>query len=209
MGTPYPTEQEHAAIKRSAKSGDKSASQYLELIDTCTRVLESTNGISLARGMVGEHNDVYSHAIDDALGELMPVIFQCAAGGWEGLKWYVPDEKGPDERQQVREDGQAAIDWQKLYGWAKAQPAGAILGQSCTNSDDPLCMYLAEVTMTRLDTWSIGPSIKTGYGDKLEKPEWIKALIEETDKATGGQSGPVSRELYLSVLERVKPEDEV
>lgn len=114
-----------------------------------------------------------------------------------------------DERQLVREAGQAALDWQKLYDWTLHQPAGAILGQSCTNSQCPLCAYLGAVTLTRPNTWSVGPSIKTGYGDKLQKPEWVKSLIKETDKATGGQSGPVSRETYLSVLERVKPEDEV
>lgn len=91
MATPYPTQRERAAIEQSAKAGDESAKQYLLLLDTLTNVLENSNGISMARGMVGEHNDVYGHAIDDALSELMPVIFGMAAGGWEGLWWYVPD----------------------------------------------------------------------------------------------------------------------
>lgn len=92
MGTPYPTENERKAIKSRADKGDKSAQDYLDLLDVCQRTLEGSNGISLARGMVGEHNDVYGKAVDDALGELMPVIYRIAAGGWDGLKWYVPEE---------------------------------------------------------------------------------------------------------------------
>lgn len=93
MSTPHPSEQEQAAIQRHADAGDKSASEYLELLDACTLVLEASNGISLARGMLGEHNDVYGHAIDSALAQLVPVIYKIAAGGWQGLKWYVPREK--------------------------------------------------------------------------------------------------------------------
>ncbi len=91
MGTPYPTESELRAIKRRADQGDKSAKHYLELLDVCTQVLSNSDGISLARGMVGEHNDIYGQAIDDALSELMPVICKISAGGWEGLKYYAPD----------------------------------------------------------------------------------------------------------------------
>lgn len=101
MGTLYPTEAERQAIKKSAVAGDKSAQHYLELLDTMTNVLENSNGIAMARGIAGEHNDVYGHAIDDALSELMPVIFSAAAGGWEGLKWYVPEkEQQPEEGAQ-------------------------------------------------------------------------------------------------------------
>lgn len=88
MATLHPTDRERAAIKRSADAGDESARGYLKLLDTLTEILENSNGISLARGMVGEHNDVYGHAIDDALSELIPVCVEIAAGGWEGLQFY-------------------------------------------------------------------------------------------------------------------------
>ncbi len=91
MATLYPTSAEYASIQASAGAGDESAKHYLELLDVCTQVLEASNGISLARGLVGEHDDVYGEAIDDALSELMPVICKVAEGGWEELKWYVPD----------------------------------------------------------------------------------------------------------------------
>jgi len=98
MGTLYPTNREYAAIKERADAGDKSATDYLKLLDACKDVLEASNGIAMARGMLGEHNDVYGHAIDDALGDLMPVIVEICAGGWEGLKWYAPEphESDPD-----------------------------------------------------------------------------------------------------------------
>lgn len=126
----------------------------------------------------------------------------------------IPDESGEgstmiedtkSERQRVLEAGQTALNWQDLYNWTVNQPKCAVLGQSCTNSLDPLNSYLGAATNTRPGVWSVGPSIKTGYGDRLNKPDWIKSLIEETDQATGKQSGPVTRELYLTVLDRVKP----
>lgn len=111
------------------------------------------------------------------------------------------------EREHQQHAGQAALDWQKLYSWTKAHPANTVLGQSCTNALDPLCTYLGAVTGTRAEVWSVGPSIKTGYGDRLSKPAWVKQLIEETDRETGNQSRPVTREMYLIILERVKPSD--
>lgn len=113
-------------------------------------------------------------------------------------------EESQRERQHQREAGQAALDWQKLYDWTQAQPEGAVLGRSCTNSEDPLNAYLGAATNTRAVVWSIGPSIKTGYEDRLEKSAWVKRLIEETDHSTGNQSGPVTRETYLGILERVR-----
>lgn len=103
MGTPYPTDKERAQIARHAQAGDKSAGQYLALLNACEMVLEGSNGISLARGMVGEHNDVYGQAIDDTLSELMPAIFACveSSGGLESLKWYVP---GQEPQAQDKED---------------------------------------------------------------------------------------------------------
>ena len=102
MATFYFTSQERASIKRRADAGDTSAQDYLELLDALTQVLESSNGISLACGLVVEHNDVYFYAIDDALSELMLVILKVTAGGWESLKWYAPDDStdpisGPPE----------------------------------------------------------------------------------------------------------------
>lgn len=100
MATLYPTDRERRAIKRSADAGDESAKNYLTLIDACTQVLENSNGIALARGFVGEHNDVYGHAIDDALSELVPVILDVAAGGWESLRFYARPEQVPGEKAE-------------------------------------------------------------------------------------------------------------
>lgn len=91
--TQYPTERERRAIQARADQGDESARDYLELLDACRQVLEGSNGISLARGMLGEHNDVYGQAIDDALSELVPVVYKVCAGGWQSLKYYVPREQ--------------------------------------------------------------------------------------------------------------------
>jgi hypothetical protein len=91
-GTPYPSVGECRAIQRRADKGDQSARNYLELLNICIHVLGGSNGIALARGMVGEHNDVYGQAIDDALSDLMPIIYRIAAGGWDSLKWYVPED---------------------------------------------------------------------------------------------------------------------
>lgn len=102
MATLYPTAREHALIRNAANKGDKSAENYLELLDTLTQILENSNGITLARGMVGEHNDVYGHAIDDALSELVPVILDIAAGGWESLKFYARTEQVPGGSEEKR-----------------------------------------------------------------------------------------------------------
>ena len=104
MGTEHPTDRERRAIQHIAIHGDESARHYLELLDVCTQVLEASNGISLARGMVGEHNDVYSQAIDDALSELMPVIYKISANGWESLKWYVPREQRKSQGTKNRHE---------------------------------------------------------------------------------------------------------
>lgn len=101
MSTLHPTDRERRAIQRHADKGDESARDYLELLDICTQVLENTNGISLARGMVGEHNDVYGEAIDDALSELMPMIYKISAGGWDSLKFYVPQEMQGEKEQSI------------------------------------------------------------------------------------------------------------
>lgn len=90
MATAHPSDAEVARIQHHADAGDTSAQDYLDLLKACTMVLEASNGISFARGMVGKHNDVYGQALDDALAELMPVIIKIAAGNWEGLKSYGP-----------------------------------------------------------------------------------------------------------------------
>jgi hypothetical protein len=115
MGTQYPTDRERRAIQASADKGDESARNYLELLDTCIHILEGSNGISLARGMVGEHNDVYGQAIDDALSELMPVLFRISAGGWDSLKWYVPQELQDQQAAQepVQPTGSYEADQQR------------------------------------------------------------------------------------------------
>jgi len=96
MGTIHPTALEREHIQRHIDNGDSSAKEYLDLLDVCIQVLENSDGISLARGLLGEHADVYGHAIDDALAELMPVMYRIAAGGWEGLKYYVPPEQAQE-----------------------------------------------------------------------------------------------------------------
>lgn len=104
MGSQHPTDQERRAIQRSADQGDQSARDYLELLDTCLQVLEGSNGISLAWGLVGEHNDIYGQAVDDALSELMPVIYKISANGWESLKWYVPREQRKSQGTKNRRE---------------------------------------------------------------------------------------------------------
>jgi hypothetical protein len=99
---------------------------------------------------------------------------------------------------------QSLLDWQHLYTWAEQKEPGAILGESCTNSSCPLAEYLREQTGIY---WSVGPSIRPADGTKrnrLDKPLWVKAMIEHTDQATGNQKGPVTREQLLEVLEQVK-----
>jgi hypothetical protein len=113
MATLHPTAQERRAIQNSAIHGDESARNFLELIDACTQILEGTNGISLARGMVGEHNDVYGEAIDDALSELMPVIYKISATGWESLKYYVPQEMQAEKEQPTPSTGSYKADQAK------------------------------------------------------------------------------------------------
>jgi hypothetical protein len=92
MATRYPTTRERQAIQQHADAGDESAKNYLKLLDVCTSVLESSNGITLARGLVGEHNDTYGEAIDDALSDIMPIAYELATMGWASLKFYVPSE---------------------------------------------------------------------------------------------------------------------
>jgi hypothetical protein len=92
MGTLYPTNQERQAIQHHADAGDASAKKYLKLLDACTSILESSNGISMARGLMGEHDDTYMEAIDDALSELMPIVYEAATMGWQSLSFYVPQE---------------------------------------------------------------------------------------------------------------------
>lgn len=101
MATQHPSEKERRSIQASANAGDESAKGYLKLLDTLTNILENSNGIALARGLVGEHNDVYGHAVDDALAELVPVIIEISAGGFESLKFYAGSAYVPDELEQV------------------------------------------------------------------------------------------------------------
>ena len=119
MGTLYPTERERRAIQKSADQGDESARDYLDLLNACTQVLEGSNGVSLARAFVGEHDDVYGQSVDDALSELMPVIFRVSAGGWDSLKFYVPEEMQREAQESMDRLKQAvahseALKWLKL-----------------------------------------------------------------------------------------------
>ena len=119
MGTLYPTERERRAIQKSADQGDESARDYLDLLNACTQVREGSNGVSLARAFVGEHDDVYGQSVDDALSELMPVIFRVSAGGWDSLKFYVPEEMQREAQESMDRLKQAvahseALKWLKL-----------------------------------------------------------------------------------------------
>lgn len=103
MGTKYPTQTERSRIQASADAGDESARNYLKLLDKLVDILESSNGITLARGLMGEHDDVYGEAIDDALAELMPVVLEIAAGGWESLRFYAPSPQDQAEEEKGQE----------------------------------------------------------------------------------------------------------
>jgi hypothetical protein len=137
MGTPYPTESERKAIQASANRGDESARQYLELLDACMHILEGSNGISLARGLVGEHNDVYGQAIDDALSELMPVVFRISPGGWDSLKWYVPEEIQQAVQQIAQPTGSYEADQQRARQemTANQEYLQSVLRQAVENND--------------------------------------------------------------------------
>lgn len=111
------------------------------------------------------------------------------------------DEDKELRRQEIREKGIAALDWQKLYDWTSTQPEGTVLGQSKTNTLDPLGHYLDKATGMQDAYWSIGPSIRNGYQDRIPKPQWVADLIKETDRT----DGPLTREVYLEILERIKP----
>jgi hypothetical protein len=78
----------------------------------------------------------------------------------------------------------------------------SIVGETCTNTLDPIATYLNE--QTGRQGWSVGPAIKRG-DERLYKPQWVKALIEQTDAATSKQRAPITREQFLAVLEQVKP----
>jgi hypothetical protein len=104
MATLYPTERELRLIRHSADKGNESAANYIKLLEVCTSVLENSDGITLARGLVGEHNDIYGHAIDDALSELVPVVLDVAAGGWESLRFYARPEQLPGAGQNVENE---------------------------------------------------------------------------------------------------------
>lgn len=102
---------------------------------------------------------------------------------------------------------QSLLNWQRLQAWAEQKEPGAILGESCTNGSCPLALYLNEQTGK---LWSVGPSIRPADGtpkDRLHKPAWVKALIEQTDQATGHQRGQVTREQFLSILESLKDKE--
>jgi len=102
---------------------------------------------------------------------------------------------------EKRMSTQDLLNWQRLYSWTEQKEPNAVLGESCTNILCPLAVYLNE--QTNLEGWSIGPSIKCG-DERLEKSEWVKALIVKTDEATGNKRGPVTRERFLVVLGQVK-----
>lgn len=99
------------------------------------------------------------------------------------------------------------LDWQRVYNWAHAKPAGKILGTSCTNSLCPLAEYLLEQTERY---WSVGASIicQDGRGIRLNKPAWVKALIKLIDGPTREHGEiderEVTREQFLEAMEKVK-----
>ncbi len=114
-------------------------------------------------------------------------------------------EVGDDApHKAVLEAGQAALDWQRLHDWAVRHHPGAILGDSCTDAICPLALYLNTQTPGHL--WSVGSSIKLieDPEQSLQKPDWVTALIRETDLVTGDQREEVTREQFLWVLDLVR-----
>lgn len=98
---------------------------------------------------------------------------------------------------------EALLDWQRIHAWASELRAGQIAGYSCTNGDCPIANYLRTQTG---NWWSVGPSVKSNStGQRLEKPDWVKSLIEKVDEGTHGVQGIVTREQFLLVLEAVRP----
>jgi PII-like signaling protein len=78
-------------IKRHAKNGDEAASKYAKLLETCIQVLDDANGVTLARGIQGEHDDTYGEAIDSALALIIPVVVDIT-GSADVVQWYLPGE---------------------------------------------------------------------------------------------------------------------
>ena len=102
---------------------------------------------------------------------------------------------------EEQSEAQALLNWQLLYNWTVQKSPHSIVGETCTNILDPLATYLNE--QTGRQGWSVGPAIKRG-NERLDKPKWVKALIEQTDAATSKQRAHITREQFLSVLEQVK-----
>jgi len=99
-----------------------------------------------------------------------------------------------------KNDLQALLNWQRIHDWATAKPEGDELGQSCTNSQCPVALYLCEQTGRM---WSVGPSIKIpGTSVRLEKPAWVNTLLNLVD--TTERSVPITREQFLGLLDAVK-----
>jgi hypothetical protein len=108
-----------------------------------------------------------------------------------------------DEKQT-----QALLDWQKLHDWASSKEDGAILGQSCTNTDCPIANYLHEQTG---EYWSVGPAIRLADRTlRLDKSIWLDVLISSIDtiaaegRPSSDLKGPVSKEQFLRALTTVR-----
>src|SRR5258707_3847323 len=117
-----------------------------------------------------EANDTWEAVLSLAGGRFEIYVFFWFVEGTRLHVENVTEQDSPQEKEY--QAGLAALDWQRLYDWTAAHDAGAILGESCTNSLDPLANYLhAQVG----GIWSLGPSIKNGYGDRLRKSASVAA----------------------------------
>lgn len=102
---------------------------------------------------------------------------------------------------------QELFDYERIRQWAESQEQGAIVGTSCTANACPLAQYLYDLTNK---CWFVGLSrVRPAGGtrlDRLDNAAWVSDIIEQVDEMAGGVIQTITREMFLEVLDRVKPE---
>lgn len=92
-------------VQRDADDGDASAARLLALVDALTQAISIIEGVSAARGMVGEHDDVYGETIDEMMGTIVRAIkaaLDCQTNDEcvEQVGFYLPGGTGDSEPQE-------------------------------------------------------------------------------------------------------------
>lgn len=89
------------------QDSEESRDKYFELLEACKKVLRDADGIDSLHGFMGESEDIYAHALADAMGELVQTIYKICPGGWTVIHTLVPraqrksqGTKNPTEQRQ-------------------------------------------------------------------------------------------------------------